>query len=61
MFHKPAGCITARTDEVHKTVFNFFDEANMNGVFHVGKLNKDTEGLLLFTNDGEFEHKVMYP
>lgn len=61
MFHKPAGYITARKDVAHKTVFDFFDNANMNGVFHVGRLDKDTEGLLLLTNDGEFEHKVMYP
>lgn len=61
MFHKPAGCITARKDAVNKTVFDFFEEACMNGVFHVGRLDKDTEGLLLLTNDGEFEHKVMYP
>jgi 16S rRNA pseudouridine516 synthase len=61
MFHKPAGCITARTDETHKTVFDFFDKDSMKGVFHVGRLDKDTEGLLLLTNDGEFEHKVMYP
>jgi 16S rRNA pseudouridine516 synthase len=61
MFNKPAGCITARTDKDHKTVFDFFDSASMNGIFHVGRLDKDTEGLLLLTNDGEFEHKVMYP
>jgi 16S rRNA pseudouridine516 synthase len=61
MFNKPAGYITARKDIVNKTVFDFFDEVNMNGVFHVGRLDKDTEGLLLFTNDGEFEHKLMYP
>ena len=61
MFHKPAGCITARTDAVNKTVFDFFDTTSMNGVFHVGRLDKDTEGLLLLTNDGEFEHKVMHP
>jgi 16S rRNA pseudouridine516 synthase len=61
MFHKPAGCITARKDAVNKTVFDFFDGINMNGVFHVGRLDKDTEGLLLLTNDGDFEHKVMYP
>ncbi|AOR24650.1 pseudouridine synthase [Clostridium taeniosporum] len=60
MFNKPAGCITATKDNVHKTVFDYFDK-NMSGVFHVGRLDKDTEGLLLFTNDGEFEHKVMYP
>ncbi len=61
MFNKPSGCITARKDTVNKTVFDFFHDVNMNGVFHVGRLDKDTEGLLLFTNDGEFEHKLMYP
>lgn len=61
MFNKPAGCITARKDTVNKTVFDFFNSVNMNGIFHVGRLDKDTEGLLLFTNDGEFEHKLMYP
>ena len=61
MFNKPAGYITARKDTVNKTVFDFFDDVNMNGVFHVGRLDKDTEGLLLFTNDGEFEHQLMYP
>ena len=61
MFNKPAGYITARKDIVNKTVFDFLDDVNMNGVFHVGRLDKDTEGLLLFTNDGEFEHQLMYP
>lgn len=61
MFNKPAGYITARKDKAHKTVFDFFDDIKMNGVFHVGRLDKDTEGLLLFTNDGEFEHQLMYP
>ncbi|WP_160691457.1 pseudouridine synthase [Clostridium sp. C2-6-12] len=61
MFHKPAGCITARTDESNKTVFDYFNDVNMNGIFHVGRLDKDTEGLLLFTNDGGFEHHLMHP
>jgi len=61
MFNKPAGYITARKDTVNKTVFDFFYDVNMNGVFHVGRLDKDTEGLLLLTNDGEFEHQLMYP
>nr|WP_312291208.1 pseudouridine synthase [Clostridium chromiireducens] len=61
MFHKPAGYITARTDEVNRTVFDFFNGINMDGVFHVGRLDKDTEGLLLLTNDGEFEHQLMFP
>lgn len=61
MFHKPAGCITARKDEVDKTVFDFFHKVNMNGVSHVGRLDKDTEGLLLFTNDGDFNNRLMCP
>lgn len=61
MFHKPMGCITARKDEANKTVFDFFHEDSMDGVFHVGRLDKDTEGLLLFTNDGEFNHHLMCP
>lgn len=61
MFNKPAGCITAKKDEVNETVFDFFHEINMDGVFHVGRLDKDTEGLLLFTNDGNFNHQLMCP
>lgn len=61
MFHKPANCITATKDTVNKTVFDFFRDINMKGVFHVGRLDKDTEGLLLLTNDGEFEHHLMHP
>ena len=61
MFNKPAGYITARCDAVNKTVFDFFTNDNMNRVFHVGRLDKDTEGLLLLTNDGEFEHEIMHP
>lgn len=61
MFNKPAGYITATKDAIHNTVFDFFEDVNMNGVFHVGRLDKDTEGLLLLTNDGEFEHQLMCP
>lgn len=61
MFNKPAGYITARKDSINKTVFDFFHDVNMKGVFHVGRLDKDTEGLLLLTNHGEFEHHLMHP
>ncbi len=60
MFNKPSGCITATKDNKSKTVFHYFDQ-DMKGVFHVGRLDKDTEGLLLLTNDGEFEHQLMHP
>ena len=61
MFNKPAGCITAKVDAINKTVFDYFDDVKMKGLFHVGRLDKDTEGLLLLTNDGEFEHRLMHP
>lgn len=60
-FNKPMGCITARSDKINKTVFEYFKNINMNGVSHVGRLDKDTEGLLLFTNDGEFSNELMRP
>ncbi|WP_167958996.1 pseudouridine synthase [Anaerosporobacter faecicola] len=61
MFHKPSGCITAKTDEMHKTVFAYFPEEEAKGLFPIGRLDKDTEGLLLFTNDGEFNQQLMHP
>lgn len=61
MFHKPGGCITATKDESCKTVLDYFEIDNRNGLFPVGRLDKDTEGLLLLTNDGEFSHRLMYP
>ena len=61
MFNKPSGYITARKDAINKTVFDFFDDVNINGVFHVGRLDKDTEGLLLFTNDGDLAKKLTHP
>lgn len=61
MFHKPAGCVTARWDHKDKTVLDYFDSVQTEGLFPVGRLDKDTEGLLLFTNDGEFNHELMKP
>ena len=61
MFNKPKGCVTARKDKECKTVFDYFENENMNGVTHVGRLDKDTEGLLLLTNDGDFNHALMNP
>lgn len=61
MFHKPGGCVTARSDYHSKTVLDYFNGVNMDGVFHVGRLDKDTEGLLLLTNDGDFNHNLMCP
>lgn len=61
MFHKPSGCVTARTDETCMTVLDYFEDSHRGGIFPVGRLDKDTEGLLLLTNDGEFSHSLMHP
>jgi len=61
MFNKPATCITARRDPRHKTVMDYFPEELRDVVFPVGRLDKDTEGLLLVTNDGELTFRLLSP
>ena len=61
MFHKPAGCVTARTDKEHLTVFDYTKDIPFKDLFAVGRLDKDTEGLLFLTNDGSFDHALMSP
>ncbi len=61
MMNKPQGCITARKDTLQKTVMEYFPQELADVLFPVGRLDKDTEGLLLFTNDGQFDQKLMHP
>lgn len=62
MFHKPAGCVSARTDAVQTTVMDYFKDCERAGaLFPVGRLDKDTEGLLIVTNDGDFSHRLTSP
>ena len=61
MFNKPQGCITAKSDEIHKTIFDYFTDVDTAGLFAVGRLDRDTEGLILITNDGELNHRLMDP
>lgn len=61
MFHKPSGCVTACKDDKQKTVMEYIKKVDQEGLFPVGRLDKDTEGLLLFTNDGAFAHCLMHP
>lgn len=61
-FHKPAGIITAMKDDRGRlTVGDLVTGRIREKVFHVGRLDKDTEGLLLLTNDGDFAHKITHP
>lgn len=61
LLHKPAGCISATTDEREKTVMDYLNEPQCRDLFPVGRLDKDTEGLLLLTNDGDLAHKLLSP
>lgn len=61
MLNKPAGVVSATTDREHKTVMDLLQEANTQDVFPVGRLDIDTEGLLLLTNDGALAHDLLSP
>ena len=62
LLHKPAGYLTAADDPKAKTVMDLVPEAYRKlGVMPVGRLDKDTEGLLLLTNDGDLAHHILSP
>lgn len=62
MLNKPAGYVTARTDPRDKTVMELLSKKYLLlDVNPVGRLDKDTEGLLLFTNDGDLLHRLISP
>lgn len=62
MLHKPAGVLTATEDPKQKTVLDLLPPKYKNrGLSPVGRLDKDTEGLLLLTNDGELNHRLTSP
>ena len=61
MLHKPAGVLTATMDKKQKTVIDLLDKTARKDLFPVGRLDKDTEGLLLITNDGALAHDLLAP
>ncbi|MDY4820837.1 MAG: 16S rRNA pseudouridine(516) synthase [Lachnospiraceae bacterium] len=61
MPHKPAGVITATEDKKESTVMDILREEKVKNLFPVGRLDKDTEGLLLVTDDGELAHNLLSP
>lgn len=61
MLNKPAGILSATDDKKQKTVIDLFPEEMRRRLFPVGRLDKDTTGLLLVTDDGDFAHKVISP
>lgn len=62
MLHKPAGYVTSTEDPRDKTVMDLLPAEYQNlGISPVGRLDKETEGLLLLTNDGELAHQIISP
>ncbi len=60
MLNKPSGVVTARTDKNDKTVMELIS-TNFKDMSPVGRLDKDTEGILLITNDGRLNHNMLSP
>ena len=61
LFHKPFGCVTARRDERYPTVMDWFRELDNPDLSPVGRLDRETEGLLLITDDGMFNRALTRP
>lgn len=61
MLNKPSGVISATEDRREKTVLDLIETKKRKDLFPVGRLDKDTVGLLLITNDGELAHRLLSP
>ena len=61
MLNKPAGIISASEDDSEDTVVDLIPEPKRRDLFPVGRLDRDTEGLLLITNDGALAHRLLSP
>lgn len=61
MLNKPKGVVSATNDNVSETVISLLGNTGIKDLFPVGRLDKDTEGLLLITNDGALAHNLLAP
>lgn len=61
LLHKPAGVVSATEDAHDRTVMDLLGDGKRKDLFPVGRLDKDTEGLLLLTNDGQLAHNLLAP
>ena len=60
-FNKPAGVVTTMSDELGRLNIGDYVAGRPERLFHVGRLDAETEGLLLLTNDGELAHRLQHP
>jgi 16S rRNA pseudouridine516 synthase len=61
MLNKPAGVVSATRDKLSDTVLSLLGDTGFKNLFPVGRLDKDTEGLLLISNDGMLAHELLSP
>lgn len=61
MFNKPFGCVTARRDDRYPTVMDYFKELDNENLSPAGRLDRETTGLLLITDDGVFNQQLTHP
>lgn len=62
VINKPQGCVCANQDDLHETIFDYLSfEDFQTDLFTVGRLDLDTTGLLIITNDGKLSHNLMSP
>lgn len=61
MLHKPRGYVTTMSDELGRKCVAELVEDVPERVYPIGRLDKDSEGMLLFTNDGDFAHRLLHP
>jgi 23S rRNA pseudouridine2605 synthase len=60
-FNKPPGVVTSMNDELGRADIGDYLSGRSERLFHVGRLDADTEGLLLLTNDGDLAHRLQHP
>ena len=62
LFYKPKGCITTSSDEKgRKTIYDYLQDLNVSHLIPVGRLDYETEGMLIMTNDGDLAYKLTHP
>ena len=61
LLNKPKGIISATTDATHTTVIDLFYKENIKGLYPIGRLDRDTEGLLIITNNGPLGYRLLNP
>lgn len=60
-FYKPAGCVTALRDETEPTIMEYLTGLDMSVLRPIGRLDRDTEGLLILTDDGKYNQRMTHP